>query len=467
MGNRFGFVSFQSVRDWKELEKSLNGVNMGGFKLIVNIARFAVENSRVVRDQVKPKASGGQGGGSYQQGDVCFAANRDGRSFRDVVKPKPSGAGPSGGVLNGVPGSSEKSVVVSDRVRAFGELHGKAVVGRTVDLDTLVFFDRLLRIGNVSYVRLQYMGGLSLMVSFGSSEEAEAFLSKKDLWGPWFSSLDLWVGQVLAVERIGWIRIQGILVHLFGLEVFRMIRELFGKTVYVPPDVEEETDLSGKSVGILAGNESRVKEFVSLRWKDKVFCVWVSEDDSEWLPDCIRDLDPEVLSPEKEAPEMVNSGRGGEEMEVEGGDVSGSKVMGENSNSQCPINSDPGLNSMSATVSSCHYFGSGDKGEAAGINKVINCKKGGTRSFNRRKAKCGPASMGSPVESRPKKRARAQVEKDDLFGLDELIQKGPFSFQNNVNLNDTGIGQTGIDGDLEASLDLNRSSNSQSDHLAA
>ncbi|KAM0064942.1 hypothetical protein Hdeb2414_s0003g00108901 [Helianthus debilis subsp. tardiflorus] len=148
------------------------------------------------------------------------------------------------------------------------------------------------------------------MVSFGSSEETEAFLSKKDLWGPWFSSLDLWVGQVLVVERIAWIRIQGIPVHLFGSEVFRMIGDLFGKTVYVPTDIEEERDLSGRSVGILAGNESRVKEFVSLRWKDKVFRVWVSEDDSEWLPDCIRDLEPEGLSPKKEAPKMVNSGRG-------------------------------------------------------------------------------------------------------------------------------------------------------------
>ncbi|KAF5817421.1 hypothetical protein HanXRQr2_Chr02g0052801 [Helianthus annuus] len=361
----------------------------------------------------------------------------------------------------------QQSVVVPDRVRAFGDLHGKAVVGRTVDLDTLVFFDRLLRIGKVSYVRLQYLGGMSLMVSFGSSEEAETFLSNKDLWGPWFSSLDLWVGQVLAVERIVWIRIQGIPVHLFGSEVFRKIGDLFGKTVYVPPDVEEESDLSGKSVGILAGNECRVKEFVSLRWKDKVFRIWVSEDDSEWLPDCIRDLDPEVLSPEKEAPEMVNSGRGGDQLEVEGGDVSGSKVMGENSNSQCPDNSDPVLNSMSVAVSSCHYFGSGDNGEAVGINKVINCKKGGARSFKTRKGKSGPASMGSPMESKPKKRVRAQVEKEDLFGLDELIQKGPFSFQNIVDLNGTGIGQTGIDGDLEASLDLNRSSNSQPGHQAA
>ncbi|MFS8024844.1 hypothetical protein Hanom_Chr16g01468111 [Helianthus anomalus] len=164
---------------------------------------------------------------------------------------------------------------------------------------------------------------------------------------------------------------------------------------------------------------------------------------------------------------MVDSGRGGEEMEVEGGDGLGSKVMGENLNSQCPVDSNPGLNSMSAADSSGHYFGSGDNGEAAGNKKAINCKKGGSRSFNRRKGKCGPASMGSPVESRPKKRARAQIEKDDLFGLDELIQEGPFSFQNNVDLNGTGNGQTGVEGDLEASLDLNRSSNPQSEHQAA
>ncbi|MFS7948958.1 hypothetical protein Hanom_Chr06g00565921 [Helianthus anomalus] len=140
---------------------------------------------------------------------------------------------------------------------------------------------------------------------------------------------------------------------------------------------------------------------------------------------------------------MVNSGRGVEELEVEGGDVSVSKVMGENSNSQCPDKSFPVSNSFSAAEYSCHYFGSGGTGEAVGINKNINIKKGGASSFKRRKGKGGSVIMGFPVESRPKKRVKAQLEKEDLFGLDELIQKGPFSFQNNVELNDAEMGQKG------------------------
>ncbi|MFS8013332.1 putative nucleotide-binding alpha-beta plait domain superfamily, RNA-binding domain superfamily [Helianthus anomalus] len=46
-GNRFGFISFKYVNDWKELVKKINGVNMGGCKLKVNVARFAVENNGI------------------------------------------------------------------------------------------------------------------------------------------------------------------------------------------------------------------------------------------------------------------------------------------------------------------------------------------------------------------------------------------------------------------------------------
>ncbi|MFS7908810.1 hypothetical protein Hanom_Chr01g00087441 [Helianthus anomalus] len=146
---------------------------------------------------------------------------------------------------------------------------------------------------------------------------------------------------------------------------------------------------------------------------------------------------------------MEYSGRRDEELEVDKGDASVSKVMGEKSNNQFLDKSVSVLNSLSAADSSCYYFGSGGNGET------------------RRKGKGGSVSLGSPVESRPKKRVRAQLEKDDLFGLDDLIQKGPFPFQNNVAVNDQGIGQKANDVDLKASLDLNmRNDSSPAHHVA-
>ncbi|KAJ0431914.1 putative nucleotide-binding alpha-beta plait domain superfamily, RNA-binding domain superfamily [Helianthus annuus] len=163
-GNRFGFIPFMSIRDWKELEKKINGVNMGGFKLKVNVARFAVENSGLEREPERKFPFEGepmrksrfvsQGVGSTNHDGLKSFGHRDVRSYRDVVHPMTTGIGSSGSEKRVDKCRSKKVVEVSDAVRAFEELHWKAVVGRTADLDTLIYFDRLLRISKVNYEKI-------------------------------------------------------------------------------------------------------------------------------------------------------------------------------------------------------------------------------------------------------------------------------------------------------------------------
>ncbi|KAM0056020.1 hypothetical protein Hdeb2414_s0006g00213001 [Helianthus debilis subsp. tardiflorus] len=186
----------------------------------------------------------------------------------------------------------EKMVEV-DNVVAFLDIHRRAVVGRTVDLDTLIYFDRLLRIGKVNFGKIHYLGGLSLLVSFGTPDDAESFLRNKTLWGPWVSKLDLWTGQVLAAERLAWIRVQGIPIHILDPVVLRKIGNVFGKSLFVPKDVGDKSDLSVKCVGVLLGNDQRIKEYISIRWKDKIFRVWVAEEENVWVPDYIGSYDSE------------------------------------------------------------------------------------------------------------------------------------------------------------------------------
>ncbi|KAJ0923206.1 putative RNA recognition motif domain, nucleotide-binding alpha-beta plait domain superfamily [Helianthus annuus] len=130
-GSRFGFVSFKDVRDKAELEKLLRGAKLGDSKLKVNIARFALENSGIhaqpVVNSFKP--------GSSSVNDISKRFNvRYGRSFRDVVGSSSGGGGihPGSGLLNeGAGVFGDKAVVVPDRLCAFQEWYGKAVVGRT------------------------------------------------------------------------------------------------------------------------------------------------------------------------------------------------------------------------------------------------------------------------------------------------------------------------------------------------
>ncbi|KAM0062145.1 putative RNA recognition motif domain, nucleotide-binding alpha-beta plait domain superfamily [Helianthus debilis subsp. tardiflorus] len=244
--NRFGFASFRNVPDRDKLVADLKGLKMGNFKLKINIARFAAENS-------------GFSGGA-------------GSKTKEAVGPKVEVAESR----QGTSGFPKKELVVPDRTVAFSELFGKAVVRRTVDLETLVDFDRLLGIAKTKFEKIQYLGGLSILVSFVDEVVAKGFLEASQVWG--LSKLALWEGQSLSLERLAWLKLSGVPLHLSEQGVLRSIGEQFGKVLHVPVSLEDDQDLSMTRVGVLSGEVKRIHDCVNLKCKEKRYRVWVEEE---------------------------------------------------------------------------------------------------------------------------------------------------------------------------------------------
>ncbi|MFS7905684.1 hypothetical protein Hanom_Chr01g00050581 [Helianthus anomalus] len=129
------------------------------------------------------------------------------------------------------------------------------------------------------------------MISFPNEPSARIFLESKNVWGPWFSRLDMWVGQSLPLESVAWLRILGIPLHLLDADVLSQVGESFGKVLHVPRFLDGVQDLSVFSVGVLAGEAPRTREPVNLKWKDRLYRVWVEEEQEVWVPDCLGSLD--------------------------------------------------------------------------------------------------------------------------------------------------------------------------------
>ncbi|KAJ0743941.1 hypothetical protein HanPI659440_Chr10g0381751 [Helianthus annuus] len=289
-GNKFCFVSFKGVKEPKELEKRLKGIKMGQSKLLVNVAKFAAENFGASGQP----AVGNVNAFSSSQGVAAKQFNvRDQRSYRDVLgKSKgqfvPESVYGMGGSGGDDMVSFEKSVVVPDRTSAFKELGGSAVVGRTANLETLVDLDKLFRIAKVEVVSFKYLGGLHILISFTDASAAKSFLNSKNIWGPWFSKLEVWDGQALPMERVAWLSLHGIPLHLLEPEVLVQVGELYGKVLHYPIDLHEDKDFSVFKIGLLVGEAQRIREVVSLKWKDRTFRIWVEEDQDVWIPDCLN-----------------------------------------------------------------------------------------------------------------------------------------------------------------------------------
>ncbi|KAM0019276.1 hypothetical protein Hdeb2414_s0026g00683611 [Helianthus debilis subsp. tardiflorus] len=287
---------------------------MGGCKLKVNIARFALENEggSVQTDSGFPKSNSNVGRTGVKLRTSNF---RDFRSYSDVLgKGKVGEAGREAGNFQ-VPFCQEnlKSVVAPDRTAALCDLRGLAVVGRTVDLETLVDLDRLLSIAKVSCSNIQYLGGLSVMISFGEEASSKQFLEARHIWGPWFSKLSAWEGQSMPFEKVAWLRLIGFPLHLLDSEVVRSVGELFGKVLHVQSALREEKDLSICRVGILSGAVERINEAVSVKWKNRCYRIWVEEEVDVWVPDClggVKDFNPSGSSPLASSPvvKMAESG---------------------------------------------------------------------------------------------------------------------------------------------------------------
>ncbi|KAF5817259.1 putative RNA recognition motif domain, nucleotide-binding alpha-beta plait domain superfamily [Helianthus annuus] len=287
-GSRFGFVSFLGVRDKRELLGSLGGVRMGDFKLRINVARFALENSEIEEEKVgqekssKPPGQHGVGG--------CFSV-RGGRSYKEVVGSSFFGGGSDvNHVGKPMAGSSsvEKVIVVPDRVEAFKGFQGLAVVGRAVNLETLVDIDRLLNIAKIVVANVQYLGGLTLLISFHEEESVKRFLSSKNVWEPWFSKLDQWKGQTLPFERVAWVKLTGVPLHLIDSDVLSQVGALFGKVLYAPKEFEEDQDLSVVRVGVLVSHHRKILDEVVLSWRSRSYRIGVEEELEVWIPDCLK-----------------------------------------------------------------------------------------------------------------------------------------------------------------------------------
>ncbi|KAJ0480124.1 putative RNA recognition motif domain, nucleotide-binding alpha-beta plait domain superfamily [Helianthus annuus] len=280
VGNRFGFISFRDVRDVKDMERALNGTKMGSSKLKVNLARFASEKNASLFNCPKDKKSfipeepsGGNQGNQHPKFQA-FKNNGGGKSFRDLFV-KDNGAKVEGSSYQ----ASEGCVVVEayENIFAFKDLVGVAAVGCCKSLSILNNLFSLMSKAGEKEVTFSYLGGLFVLVKFLSVEHCNSFVCKNELWNDWFSSLDHWNGQSLPFERIAWLRMVGVPIHLTADEVYDSIARHFGKIVHASQRSVEDLDLSVNCVGVLRGDGVRIEEVVSLVWKDKRYKVWVEE----------------------------------------------------------------------------------------------------------------------------------------------------------------------------------------------
>ncbi|KAM0008544.1 putative RNA recognition motif domain, nucleotide-binding alpha-beta plait domain superfamily [Helianthus debilis subsp. tardiflorus] len=304
-GDRFGFISFKNVKDVKGLESTLNGTKMGGCRLRVNIARFANENSNFWEAEERLQQNADPLVGKKTSNDVISqktnSSRKEGISYKDMVASKHCNKSEKSG--NSKFMKQERVVEVHDETSAFFAFQEKSVAGRTRDIRRFSDLNVLLVTSGYPKAKVCYVGGLYVIIVFPEDYEAVEFIKKYDVWNEWFSSLDMWEGQSLPYERLAWINFDGVPVHLAENMVFNKLAEHYGQVVHASELSLEVIDLSVNRAGVLVDHGELISDTAFLSWKGRRYKVWISEEQSDWVPECLAD----VFWPDSDAEEEEES----------------------------------------------------------------------------------------------------------------------------------------------------------------
>ena len=246
---------------------------MGEYRLKANVAKFSLENGEIRQEpKDKGKRQTDQRKADERKGGTHQFMSGGARSFKDTL------AGRQG--VN----RSVCTVVVKDEVNAYGDRYGKALIARMIDLEALNNIKIIMNGLCPSEGRIQYMGGLSVLISYEDKNTATKVLNDaKEVLGR-FGSVDLWEGQSLAYERIAWLKVHGLPLQLLSNEVTNRVGSEFGKVVHRAKRSDEDGNLSYDYVGVLMGDGKRVAEEVLLQRWGRRFRAWVTQEKDDWVP---------------------------------------------------------------------------------------------------------------------------------------------------------------------------------------
>ncbi|KAK9048658.1 hypothetical protein SSX86_032376, partial [Deinandra increscens subsp. villosa] len=167
-GERFGFVKFARVFDKERIESGLNSIKVGHHKLSVNLERFDRFGLPVGKGDQNLRESYRRIPGFGHLGSSSFV--HAGKSYMAAAAP-----------LNPI-FKKEKVIVVSgDESEACVKWKFISLIGILKDLVTLQNIHKILKALGAR-CDLKHVGGLCIMLYFGSVVEAEKFLLDEEVW---------------------------------------------------------------------------------------------------------------------------------------------------------------------------------------------------------------------------------------------------------------------------------------------
>lgn len=123
-----------------------------------------------------------------------------------------------------------------------------------------------------------------MLILFDNSKAAKEFRDNVSRWKEHLKWVEWGDKHEVYDDRVAWIRIVGLPLHLWGQSNFEVITQEFGKTIAPFEDIPNRVDLSHVKMGILTNRKSRINEEIHVAFENKVYTLGIIEFDEDWFP---------------------------------------------------------------------------------------------------------------------------------------------------------------------------------------
>ncbi|KAF5783555.1 putative RNA recognition motif domain, nucleotide-binding alpha-beta plait domain superfamily [Helianthus annuus] len=415
-GNYFGFVRYEGVHDVMTTLQGMNTVRIFEAKVSVSVAKFD-KNHRSFQYNTQGALNDQRQRPAAQKGDPLpqkkpvyeYRPVKKGMTYSEVVRGKQD-----------IQPKTCKTVVAEERIEIYPDhCMMRAVILELKGVGELKEIRRMMDVGGYGEFPVSYLGGLKCMVVLKEKGHAIEFMKYvRETWSQVIVAASLWRGEDLQYDRLVWVKIFGIPIHLRASSLYNRVGECFGKIVGESEFSWADSDNSDSGVWILTEIGKRIEEVVNVEWGGKSYKVWVCEEVNPWVKDVIGELSVERKSSPTKSSESAAAPTGKEkDGENRGGEKVGEETIGQprDMESSSPMhgvhenNNEDAINMAAGDLNKKHYNdGGGTRGKEQAENiSVENINEVGQGPCP--KSRKRPRSARSPQCLDPEEEAYREI----------------------------------------------------------
>ncbi|GJV00563.1 RNA-directed DNA polymerase, eukaryota [Tanacetum coccineum] len=259
-GKRFAFIRFINVFSVERLVSNLCTVWIGKHRLQANFARYQRTSDNGYALEVKSKSSfrdykeKGSGRNNVGKMNNVFS-DKGGLSYVKVVQDHASFT------------PSTPALVLDDACVVTRDL-SRHVMGKVKDINVIPNLRSILSKEGFPHVNISYLGGFWMMIEMDNVTSKTSLLDHVGV-NSWFHSLKEAWHDFVSDDRVVWVDIEGIPLHVWSRETYLKVGNKWGKAL----DIEDNSGLSfaRKRLCVLTKQPDTILENFKVTFKGKVY----------------------------------------------------------------------------------------------------------------------------------------------------------------------------------------------------